>query len=86
MYVLPCSVSDDQARSTSFTVGITVLLPLNSTCGATATPINAIQGRGNTIPLAGQVVNIQGTVVGDFQAAGQLNGFYVEEAGSHSGR
>ena len=35
-YLLPCSVADDQSRSTTFTISLTVLIPLNSTCGATA--------------------------------------------------
>ena len=78
-YTLPCSVTDDQSRSTSFNISLTVLIPLNSTCGAAATPIHAVQGSGATSPLVGQTVDLEGIVVGAFQGSGALNGFYLEE-------
>ncbi len=78
-YALPCSVTDDVNRSNSFTIGVTALLPLNAACGAPATPINAVQGPGNMSPLAGQIVDVEGIVVGSFQGSTRLNGFYLEE-------
>ncbi len=75
---LPCSVVDDQARSSSFNIRFTILLPLNGTCGAPATPPSSIQGSGPLSPLTGQTVDVEAIVVGDFQAAGGLSGFYVE--------
>jgi uncharacterized protein len=78
-YALTCTVVDDQSRSTTFPIGLTVLLPLNSTCGALATPIHAVQGTGAVSPLVGQTVDVEGIVVGAFQGAAQLNGFYLEE-------
>jgi predicted extracellular nuclease len=78
-YAFPCAVIDDQARSTNFSIRLAVLIPLNSTCGAPATPIDAVQGPGATSPLVGQVVDIEGIVVGDFQGSSMLSGFYLEE-------
>jgi len=78
-YTLPCSVADDQSRSANFNISLVVLIALNSTCGAAATPIHSVQGSGATSPLAGQVVDIEGIVVGAFQGSSKLNGFYLEE-------
>lgn len=49
-------------------------------CLAEPTPIGAVQGPGANSPLAGQVVLIEGVVVGDFQTGG-FNGYYVQDAG-----
>ena len=43
------------------------------------TKISAIQGSGETPPLAGSAVVIEGIVVGDFQGSNRLAGFFVEE-------
>jgi hypothetical protein len=58
--------------------------PLSCTDDSTITFIHDIQGAGLTSPLEGQMVVIDGVVVGDFQNNGQpdngdLNGFYVQE-------
>jgi hypothetical protein len=53
--------------------------PPQSTCGQAATLISAIQGTTDTSPLVNQTVTIEGIVTATFQAAGQLNGFFVEE-------
>jgi predicted extracellular nuclease len=45
----------------------------------TMTLIHDIQGSGETPNFNGQVKTIRGIVVGDFQGAGNLNGFFVEE-------
>ena len=76
---LPCSVEDDQGRSTSFNIELTVLLPLDDRCTAAATEISSIQGSGALSPLTGQIVDVEAIVVGDFQGAGGLSGFYLEE-------
>jgi predicted extracellular nuclease len=76
---LSCSISDDQSRSTAFTIPIKILLPLNSTCEAVATNISAIQGTGMLSPLAGEVVDVEAIVTGDFQGSTGLSGFYIEE-------
>jgi uncharacterized protein len=43
------------------------------------TPIHAIQGAGAASPAAGSERVIEGVVVGDFQGAAGLNGFFVQE-------
>lgn len=76
---LPCSVVDDQSRSSSFSINLTILLPLNDNCGAIATPVSSIQGSGALSPLSGQAVDVEAIVVGDFQGSSALSGFYLEE-------
>jgi hypothetical protein len=49
------------------------------TCGDPATAIHAVQGSGTTTPLSGSAVTIEGIVGGDYQGAGQFNGYYVQE-------
>ncbi len=49
------------------------------TCGDPATAIHAVQGNGTTTPLSGSAVTIEGVVGGDYQGAGQFNGYYVQE-------
>jgi predicted extracellular nuclease len=73
-----CSVVDDQARFSSFSIGLTILLPLDEHCGAVATPVSSIQGSGALSPLAGQTVDAEAVVVADFQRPGGLSGFYIE--------
>jgi predicted extracellular nuclease len=75
---LPCSVADDQSRSSLFSIAITIVLPLNDNCGAAATPVSSIQGAVPLSPLTGQIVDVEAVVVGDFQAPGGLSGFYIE--------
>ncbi|MFN3628722.1 MAG: ExeM/NucH family extracellular endonuclease, partial [Casimicrobiaceae bacterium] len=43
------------------------------------TRIHTVQGAGATSPLVGQVVTVEGIVTGDFQAAGQLGGYFIQE-------
>jgi len=76
-YPLPCSISDDQARSGSFNITLAVTLPF--TCGSPATGIHTIQGNGPTSPLLGQAVDVEGIVVGSFQGTSKLRGFYLQE-------
>jgi uncharacterized protein len=48
-------------------------------CGAPATFIHDVQGSGTTTPVSGNVVSIEGVVVGDYQGTGQFGGYYVQE-------
>lgn len=50
-------------------------------CGDPATLIHDIQGAGSFSPLEGEIVEIEGVVVGDFQPTDDtgLSGFYVQE-------
>ncbi|RJL31662.1 ExeM/NucH family extracellular endonuclease [Bailinhaonella thermotolerans] len=41
--------------------------------------IAEVQGTGDASPLAGKAVRVEGVVTADFQAPGQLNGFYVQD-------
>ena len=42
--------------------------------------ISTVQGTGTLSPLEGQQVTVRGIVTGDFQAANQLNGFFIQQA------
>lgn len=48
-------------------------------CGDGATLIHDIQGSGAVSPLVGEIREIEGIVVGDFQGPAALNGFFVQE-------
>jgi predicted extracellular nuclease len=78
-----CEVSDDRSRSSLFDIAVVVLLPLNSTCGAPATPISTIQGPTALSPLSGLTVDVEAVVVGDFQGSSGLSGYYVEATTEH---
>lgn len=41
--------------------------------------IHEVQGRGDSSPLLGQAVTVEGIVVADFQGAGELKGFFLQE-------
>jgi predicted extracellular nuclease len=51
----------------------------NAVCGDPATIIHAVQGPGAISPIIGQIVTVEGVVVGDFQESDELNGFFVQE-------
>lgn len=48
-------------------------------CGAAAHPIHAIQGNSASSPSVGNLATIEGVVIGDFQGASGLGGFFVQE-------
>jgi len=56
--------------------------PVVLICGNPATLIHNIQGSGATSPMAGSIVEIEGIVVGDYQAGSQFSGFFVQEEDS----
>ncbi|MCX6597979.1 MAG: ExeM/NucH family extracellular endonuclease [Acidobacteria bacterium] len=85
-YSLPCTVADTQAtpRSSTFSVSLTVNaapLPSLSCADTSQSTIGSIQGSGVTSTMVGQIKVIRGVVVGSYQGAGKLNGFYVQDAG-----
>lgn len=56
--------------------------PALPACPTASTPlvtISAVQGSGLNSPLAGMAVTVRGVVVGDFQASGQLGGFFLQQ-------
>ena len=48
-------------------------------CGDPATFIHEVQGPGDVSPIVGEIVTVEGVVVGDFQEGNELNGFFVQE-------
>jgi predicted extracellular nuclease len=72
-YVLPCTVSDAQSRSSSFSISLTVQAP-----PAPFHRIYEITGPGTSSPLLGQAVNTRGVVTGIRAATSSVRGFYVE--------
>lgn len=54
--------------------------PADITCESDAVTIGSVQGAGDTTPVAGSVVTVRGTVVGDWQEGG-FNGFHLQDAG-----
>lgn len=56
--------------------------PADAVCEAPSTvTIGSVQGAGDVSPVVGQMVDIEGVVVGDFQATGQYDGYYLQDAG-----
>ena len=51
----------------------------NAVCGDPATLIHEVQGPGAASPLVGQIVTVEGVIVGDFQEGDELNGFFIQE-------
>ena len=68
-YSLPCTVTDDVPRSTSFTIGLTVQAP-----PATFHTISEINGPGTASPLDGSSATTRGVVT----AVRASSGFYIE--------
>lgn len=50
-------------------------------CTAETVSIGAVQGAGAASPLVGQTVRVEGVVVADYQAAGGLTGYFLQDAG-----
>jgi predicted extracellular nuclease len=70
------------AVAASAAVAATVLSAGAATaCDAADTAVGAVQGTGETSPLAGGTVTVQGTVVGDYEGPSPaLRGFYLQGA------
>lgn len=54
--------------------------PADITCQSDAVTIGSVQGSGEATPVAGSIVTVRGTVVGDWQEGG-FNGFHLQDAG-----
>ena len=72
-YGLPCTVTDDQARSTTFTLSLTVQAPPPAFKN-----IYQITGAGTASPLAGTPVETRGVVTALRGTTGTTKGFYIE--------
>lgn len=51
----------------------------SSACGRAFLPIPSIQGRGSSSPYRGEEVTTEGIVVGSFQGAERLRGFFLQD-------
>jgi predicted extracellular nuclease len=76
--------TDTDDNAVDFTVGDPA--PCNSACPPPPPPcevptheIAAIQGSGDSTPLAGQQVCTEGIITGDFNGTGGLGGFYMQD-------
>ncbi len=75
--------TDTDNNASDFTTGV----PDPRNCAEACSPppptcdahqIHDVQGNGNSTPLAGDCVIVQGIVTGDFNQAGGLGGFYIQ--------
>ncbi len=88
--IFAAQVSDQDGTAdpmaADFSWSFTVISGAAGVCGDNnETPIYQIQGNTTASPMNGATgVTIEGVVVGDFQAANQLNGFFVQEESSDS--
>jgi predicted extracellular nuclease len=71
-HTLQCTVSDAQARSSNFTIRLTVTSPL------TAAKIYEINGPGASSPMAGYKIRTTGVVTAIRGATSSVRGFYIE--------
>ncbi|BCX04854.1 MAG: hypothetical protein KatS3mg053_2792 [Candidatus Roseilinea sp.] len=68
------------AMATDFAFNFTVAGAAPPVCSLPFTPIYQVQGNGETSPLVGQTVTVQGVVVGDYEGpAPNLRGFYIQD-------
>jgi uncharacterized repeat protein (TIGR01451 family) len=72
---LPEFVAATSLLATTFALSF----PTASSHAAPDRFIHDVQGNGAVTPVPGQSVDVEGIVVGDFQASSQLNGFFLQE-------
>ncbi len=60
------------------TPGTSNSVTLPQVCGDPATAVGAVQGSGETSPMVGEQINVEGVVVGDFQDGG-FDGFFLQD-------
>lgn len=77
--IVATEVEDQDGISLEADVTFSFTTETPFTCGTVATLIHAIQGAGMSSPLVDQVVDIEGVVVGAYQGAAGLRGFFVQE-------
>ena len=88
--VLGTQVADQDGTpnnmAADFVFDFQIAIPV-SVCGDPATLISAVQGNGTASPMDGNLVTIEGIVVGDFQdytadPPNELSGYFVQEENS----
>ena len=81
--VVAANVTDQDADDPPDTMAadhvVTFRVASDVTCGAPATFIHDVQGAGLASPITGQVVEIEGVVVGAYPGANGFQGFHVQE-------
>ncbi|MFI7532632.1 ExeM/NucH family extracellular endonuclease [Streptosporangium sp. NPDC049376] len=76
----PCGTPEPTPTPTASPTASPTVTPTGEPCQTPAThPIAQVQGSGDTSPLAGRTVRVQGVVTGDFQRADQLGGFFLQD-------
>ncbi len=72
------TLTDGAGATTTVTVAVSVVVV--DECGIAPThTVMQVQGAGATSPLVGQTVRVEGVVTGDYQAGGQVGGFYLQD-------
>ncbi|MGB3763224.1 MAG: ExeM/NucH family extracellular endonuclease [Ornithinimicrobium sp.] len=66
------------------TPGTSNSVTLPQVCGDPATAIGAVQGSGETSPIVGEQISVEGIVVGDFQEGG-FDGFFLQDTDGGDG-
>ncbi len=81
-YTLTITATNDDGIPQTGTCALNVTVNALPVCGDPATLISQVQGPGSSTPLNGQVLSIEGIVVGDYQGTGQFSGYFVQEEDS----
>jgi uncharacterized protein len=77
-HAVTLTLADGAGATTAVTVAVSVVVI--DECGVAPThTIMQVQGAGATSPLVGQTVRVEGVVTGDYQAGGQVGGFYLQD-------
>jgi predicted extracellular nuclease len=77
-HAVTLTLGDAAGATTTLTVEITVVVV--DECGVVPShTIMQVQGAEAASPLAGQTVRVEGVVTGDYQAGGQVGGFYLQD-------
>ena len=77
-YPVELTFTDDAGAATVLSGVVTVVVV--DECGVVPNhTIMQVQGAGAASPLVGQTVRVEGVVTADYQAAGQVGGFYLQD-------
>jgi hypothetical protein len=78
-YNVTVTATNTDATPATGSCNLTITVTAAPVCGDPATFIHQVQGAGDSSPIVGSVVTIEGNVVGDYQGAGQFSGYYLQE-------
>lgn len=71
------TVSDNESRSSTGTINFEINAA--GICGGAFTHTYEVQGNGDTSPLVGSTVTVQGVVIADFEGSSGVKGFYIQD-------